>query len=88
MSAQVEILLTDLDNVLSVPRKAVLSFYGKDLAAVKRSDGGFDWREITLGARTESLAEAQRGLQSGDCVCLKPYVLMRAQENAKQSGRR
>ena len=84
--AKVEILVNDLDNVLSLPLEAVLPFHGKDLAAVRRSDGGFDWREITLGARTESLAEIKRGLQNGECVCLKPAVLMSAQKKARASG--
>ena len=38
MSAQVEILVTELDNVLSVPVQAIIEFKGKDHVAVKTAD--------------------------------------------------
>src|SRR3954470_2239738 len=50
MTAEVEILVTELDNVLSVPIQALLLFDDKTHVAVKKPDGGIEWREVTLGA--------------------------------------
>jgi RND family efflux transporter MFP subunit len=86
MSAQVEILVAELDNVLSVPIKAVLSFDGKDHVAVKKPDGGFDWREVTLGMTNDKLIEVKQGLQGGERVSLDPLALMSEAEKREKLG--
>ena len=86
MTAQVEILVNELDNVLSVPIVALVRYDGKDHVAVKKPDGGFDWREVTLGVSNDTLVEVRQGIQSGEVVALKPLALLSEQEKRKIFG--
>ncbi|MFI5457214.1 MAG: sigma-70 family RNA polymerase sigma factor [Isosphaerales bacterium] len=83
MSAEVEILVTELDNVLTVPIQAVLHFDGKYQVAVKKPDGRFDWREVTLGVSNDKLIEIKKGIQSGEHVALDPRSLLTEKEREK-----
>jgi RND family efflux transporter MFP subunit len=76
MTAQVEILVTQLDDVLSVPVQAVLEFKGKDYVYVARPDGEFVRREIKKGTSNDKLLEVKDGLQAGEEVALSPMLLM------------
>jgi multidrug efflux pump subunit AcrA (membrane-fusion protein) len=80
MPAEVEILLKELDNVLTVPIEALVDLEGKPHVAVKGPDGGFVWREVILGAASDTLVEVQQGLKSSDVVALKPRSLPGAPE--------
>ena len=80
MSAQVEILVAEADNVLSVPRGAVLLFDGEDHVAVKKPGGGFEWRAVELGIANEKEVEVKEGIRSGDAVILNPIALMSEDE--------
>ena len=84
MTAQVEILVTELDNVLSVPIAAVLLYDDKDHVAVKKPDGGFDWREVTLGLGNDDAVEVKQGLKSGERVALDPVALMSEEEKREK----
>ena len=75
MSAQVEILVTELDNVLSVPVQAILQFRGKDYVFVKDGDT-FRREEVTLGISNDQHVEVKQGLKSGDRVAMTPNVLL------------
>ena len=75
MSAQVEILVTELDDVLSVPVQSILEFRGKDFVFVKDGDG-FRQEEITLGISNDQHVEVKKGLKSGDEVAMSPGVLL------------
>ena len=44
MTAQVEIKVSELDNVLALPNASVVRFDGKDQVAVQQPDGSFAWR--------------------------------------------
>ena len=66
MTADVENLIYQADNVLSVPDQAILEFDGKYHVAVKKPGGGFDWRKVTLGQANDKYVEVKQGLQSGD----------------------
>ncbi len=79
MTAQVEILVTELENVLSVPVQAVLQFKGKDHVAVKK-ENGFEWREVALGLANDKLIELKKGITPGMVVALNPIALMSEQE--------
>jgi RND family efflux transporter MFP subunit len=92
MTAQVEILVYQAENVLSVPLQAVLTFDGKYHVAVKKAAGGFDWREVTpgevtLGQENDKLVEVKQGLQSGDVVMLEPLSLMSEAEKREKLGK-
>jgi RND family efflux transporter MFP subunit len=83
MTAFVKILVGDLDNVLTVPTQAVLHYDGKDHVALKKPGGGFEWREVTLGAKGDKLVEVKEGLQSGESVILDPAALRKAERQEK-----
>ena len=61
MNATAEILIAERDNVLTVPIKAVLSYDGKDHVAVKKPDGGFEWRDVTVGGPTTRSSRSSKG---------------------------
>jgi multidrug efflux pump subunit AcrA (membrane-fusion protein) len=86
MAAQVEVLVNELDNVLTVTRFAVLHYDGKDHVAVKKPDGGFDWREVTLGVSSDRSVEVKQGLQIGEVVIQNPRRLMTAEEKRAKLG--
>ena len=77
MSAEVEIL-TELDNVLTVPLTAVNhspfagGLSGPDYVAVKKADGGLDWRKVVLGLASDSHVEVKEGIRSGELVIVNP----------------
>ena len=86
MAAQVEVLVNELDDVLTVTRYAVLHFDGKDHVAVKKPDGGFDWREVTLGVSNDTSVEVKQGLRSGEAVIQNPRKLLSAEEKRAKLG--
>ena len=76
MTAQVEILVADLDNVLSVPTQAVLRRDDKFQVAVKTADGRFVRRDVIVGAENEKSIEIKKGIEPGDRVALNPLALL------------
>jgi HlyD family secretion protein len=76
MTARVEILISELDNVLSVPVVAVVRYDDKDRVAVKTPDGGVDWREVTLGRSNEKMVEVKAGLKAGESVAIDAASLL------------
>ena len=88
MTASVEVLVNERDNVLSVPIEAVLHFEGKDHVAVKKPGGGSEWRDVELGIANEKFVEVKEGIRSGEAVILDPVSLMSEQEKRANSVRR
>jgi multidrug efflux pump subunit AcrA (membrane-fusion protein) len=87
MTVQVQIFVNELDNVLSVPLRAVNRLEGKDRVAVKRPDGGFEWREVILGRHSSDyFVEIKQGIQSGESVILNPRAWMRSKETREKPG--
>jgi len=86
MTARVEILLYQADDVLSVPVTAVLAYDGKHHLAVENPDGGFDWRVVVLGRSDEKMVEVKQGLKGGDVVILEPLSLMSEAEKRQKLG--
>jgi multidrug efflux pump subunit AcrA (membrane-fusion protein) len=85
MTAQVEILVNDLENVLSVPVEAVVHYDDKDHVAVQLPACGFEWREVTLGLSNERFIEVKQGIWTGESVAIKPDgLLSEAQTRALQ----
>jgi HlyD family secretion protein len=76
MTARVEIKVSELDNVLTLPINAVVRFDGKDQVAVQQPEGGFEWRAVVLGVTNDAMTEVKSGLKSGDIVALKPVTLL------------
>ena len=76
MTAQVEIVVSKLENVLGVPVEAVVRTAGKDQVAVKNSAGTFEWRDVTLGQSNARYVEVKNGIKSGDLVAVEPRALL------------
>lgn len=75
MSAQVDILVTQLDNVLSVPVQSILEFKGKDYVFVKTSNGPIR-KEVKLGITNDTLIEIKEGLREGEEIAMNPSELL------------
>lgn len=86
MTAQVEILVTRLDNVLSVPVTAVLQYKNENHVAVKKGEDGFEWRDVKLGISNDKLVEVKEGIKGGDLVALNPISLMTEEEKREAFG--
>ncbi len=79
MTAQVEILVNRLENILSVPAQAILQYNGKDHVTKKVGDR-FEQIEVQLGASNEKFVQVMKGLNDGDLVVLNPIALMSEDE--------
>ncbi len=80
MKVRVEIDVAELDNVLTVPADSVVSFQRKDHVAVQKGSGGFEWREVAVGATDGTSIEVTHGLQSGEVVIREPAKLLSSAE--------
>ena len=76
MTAQVEILVTQLDNVVAVPVQSVLQAMGKDFVYVMTPNKGFERREVTLGITNQKLIEVKEGIKEGEEVALNWKALL------------
>ena len=65
-----KIVVGTLKNVLSIPIIAVVEIEKKTYAYVK-DGGGFEKREITLGARNDNFVVVKSGLNPGEAVALR-----------------
>jgi HlyD family secretion protein len=82
MTAQVEILIAELDNVLSVPVKSAIRLNGEWHVAVKKPNGGFDLRQVQFGMGDDERVEVKQGLQSGEAVIVDPRALLTDEQRA------
>jgi HlyD family secretion protein len=85
MTAQVTILVTELENVVSVPVQGVLQVKGKDYVFVKGPDG-FTRTPVTLGISNDQLIEVKQGLKPGEDVALDPMGLLSEEEKQEFFG--
>lgn len=67
--------------VLNVPRSAVLVTGTRALAFLKRGDGSFVPRELTLGRTSDDRVEIRSGLAEGDSVVASATFLVDAESN-------
>ena len=79
MTAQVEILVNRLENVLSVPVQAVLQYNGKDHVTRKVGDR-FEPTEVQVGLSNEKFVQIIKGVSDGDLVVMNPISLMTEDE--------
>jgi hypothetical protein len=79
MSAQVEILVEELPDVLSIPVQSILQFKDKDWVFIKDGDG-FRKAEVTLGVSNDQHVEVKKGLKEGDEVAMTPSMLLTEDE--------
>jgi hypothetical protein len=79
MSAQVTILVEQIDDALAAPIQAILEFRGKDHVFVLTPNGPVR-REVKVGTSNDKLIEIKEGLKSGEKVALNPTLLLTEQE--------
>ena len=68
-------------STLSIPRSAVLVTGARALAFLRRADGAFEPREVTLGVMTDDRVEVLHGLSVGDTVVASATFLVDAESN-------
>lgn len=85
MTANVEILITELDDVLAVPVQCILQYSGKDHLAIQ-TENGFIWRDVKLGISNDKHVEIKDGLKSGEVVALNPIALLSEEEKRELFG--
>ena len=84
MTAEVEILIAALKDVIAVPVAAVFEYRGQAFACVVK-DGQVEKRPIELGMTNDKFIEVKRGLEPGEEVVLNPRaVLPEMTEGAKE----
>jgi RND family efflux transporter MFP subunit len=83
MTAQVEILVTELDNVLSVPIPSVIRLDSKHHVFVKKTSGGLELRQVELGVTNGERIVVKQGLQSGETVMFDPLPLLTREQRAR-----
>jgi len=70
MTANVEIHVDDLEDVLYVPVQAVHAHQGKVFCYVALPEGKYERREVAVGASNDSFAEITEGLEEGEEVLI------------------
>jgi len=75
LTAEVEIVVADLDGVLAVPVAAVFEQGGTYVCGV-RTGKTVERREVTLGQGNDKLVEITAGLEPGDVVVLNPRTAL------------
>ncbi|MCU0229255.1 MAG: hypothetical protein MUF01_16620, partial [Bryobacterales bacterium] len=83
--ADVEIIVDEVKNALTVPMQAVFEKDGKPIAYVKTATG-FEERVLTPARRTESTMVVQDGLKVGDVVSLTdPFAVQKPKAQEAQT---
>jgi len=70
-----ELLLADLDDVLSVPRQAVIKEEDGDTRVYRRSAGEYELVKVELGASALGRVVVEKGLEEGDVIALADPTL-------------
>lgn len=76
MTAEVEVLIADLTDVLTVPVSCVVEQGGKFNAWVVNGSGKFERRPLTVGLTNDRVFEIKDGLKEGDVVLLNPKAMV------------
>ncbi len=72
MTANVDILTTELSDVIALPLEALRAEHGEDIVYVMEN-GGRTARKVRVSLRTESQAVIVQGLQEGETVVIPSY---------------
>jgi RND family efflux transporter MFP subunit len=75
LTAEVEIIVAELDDVIAVPVAAVAEQGGKYFCGLRSGDTVVR-REVTLGQGNDKLVEVAAGLEPGDVVVLNPRAAL------------
>ncbi len=83
LTARSEVLVLERDDTVSVPTGAILLYDGKDHVAVKKAEGGFEWRDVTLGDSNGVDVVVTEGIKPGDQVVLEPSHLLTEEQRRR-----
>lgn len=83
--ADVEIIVDEVKDAVTVPMQAVFEKDGKPIVYV-RASGGFEARVVTPARRTESTMVVSEGIRPGDVIALSDPFANRAQKNQQQGS--
>jgi len=84
MSAQVEIDVKTLKNVLQVPIQAITARKGKTIVYVVGPDGAEEPREVEVGESNDTMVEIRSGLREGERILLEaPQIVLAKEEEEK-----
>jgi RND family efflux transporter MFP subunit len=87
MNATVELPITEHENVVLIPTQSVLLYDDKCHVAMRKPDGTFEFREVTVADGNGDVVEVKAGVKPGDQVALQPSELMSdAEKRAKHIG--
>jgi HlyD family secretion protein len=87
VTAEVEIQLANLENVILLPLVAVAERRGETFCCVKKGDE-LERRTVVIGRRNDKFVEIKEGIAVGDEVVLRPRVALgeTAQNSPKQAA--
>ena len=74
MSAQVEILIKELKDVIAIPVDAVL-FKGERPYCVVLEGNTVVEREIEIGESSETMVEVKKGIEAGETIAMQPRMV-------------
>ncbi len=86
MTAQVEILLADLHDVIAVPVSSVVEQQEQYYAWVKQPNGP-QRRTVTIGTTDDKVIEIKSGLAVGDNVIVNPRATVAEAIHFEDAGR-
>jgi multidrug resistance efflux pump len=76
MTAEVEVLVNNLPDVLTVPVSCVVEQGGKVNAWVVNGPNKYERRPLTVGVTNDKVFEIKEGLKEGDVVLLNPKAMV------------
>jgi len=84
MSAQVEIDVKTIKNVLQVPVQAITARKGKTIVYVVGPDGTEEPRVVEVGESNDTMVEIRSGLREGERILLEaPQIVLAKEEEEK-----
>ena len=83
VTAEVEIIVADLKDVIAVPVAAVMEKRGQYFCAVRKGDS-IERRAVKLGLGNDKLVNVTEGLEDGDALILNPRKALG--EDAEEAG--
>lgn len=89
LTAETEVLIADLPNVIAVPVSCVVEQAGKYFAWVVTGPNKIEKRTLLVGMTNQKLIEVSDGLKEGDVVLLNPRAVVedaRKEEPKSASG--
>ena len=85
VTAEVEIIVADLADVISVPVAAVMEKRGQFFCAVRKGDA-IERRSVVLGMGNDKLVEITSGLEDGEAVILNPRKALGEEGSEETAG--